>query len=158
MAIERGCAADHLYYFRAQPCSELPRSRAYVQRSVFHDLELDELARRQCLVQGSHDTLGYPGLPHVQQRCKVVRFGTQHPGKDLEQNTLGTWRVLEAMRKRGVRRIGFASTGSVYGEPEVFPTPDLPRKAETRPRRAARRSCRPSPVRIAVRAAAAAPG
>ncbi len=53
-----------------------------------------------------------------------VRFGTQHPGKDLEQNTLGTWRVLEAMRKRGVRRIGFASTGSVYGEPEICPTPE----------------------------------
>lgn len=53
-----------------------------------------------------------------------VRFGTAHPWKDLEQNTLGTWRVLEAMRQRGVRRIAFASTGSVYGEPEVFPTPE----------------------------------
>jgi UDP-glucose 4-epimerase len=53
-----------------------------------------------------------------------VRFGTQHPWKDLEQNTIGTWRVLEAMRKQGVRRIGFASTGSIYGEPEIFPTPE----------------------------------
>lgn len=53
-----------------------------------------------------------------------VRFGTEHPWKDLEQNTLGTWRVLEAMRKLGVRRLGFASTGSIYGEPEVFPTPE----------------------------------
>ncbi len=53
-----------------------------------------------------------------------VRFGTRHPWKDLEQNTVGTWRVLEAMRKRGVRRIAFASTGSIYGEPSVFPTPE----------------------------------
>lgn len=53
-----------------------------------------------------------------------VRYGTHHPWKDLEQNTLGTWRVLEAMRKLGVRRLGFASTGSIYGEPEVFPTPE----------------------------------
>jgi UDP-glucose 4-epimerase len=53
-----------------------------------------------------------------------VRFGTRHPWKDLEQNTIGTWRILEAMRKQGVRRIGFASTGSLYGEPEVFPTPE----------------------------------
>lgn len=53
-----------------------------------------------------------------------VRFGTQHPWKDLEQNTIGTWRVLEAMRRRGVRRIAFASTGSIYGEPSVFPTPE----------------------------------
>ncbi len=53
-----------------------------------------------------------------------VRFGTQHPRKDLEQNTIATANVLEAMRARGVRRIAFASTGSVYGEPDVFPTPE----------------------------------
>lgn len=53
-----------------------------------------------------------------------VRFGTRHPGKDLEQNTVGTWCVLEAMRRRSVRRIAFASTGSIYGEPEIFPTPE----------------------------------
>jgi UDP-glucose 4-epimerase len=53
-----------------------------------------------------------------------VRFGTQHPRKDLEQNTFGTFNVLEAMRGAGVRRIAFTSTGSVYGEPELIPTPE----------------------------------
>jgi UDP-glucose 4-epimerase len=53
-----------------------------------------------------------------------VRFGTQRPRQDLEQNTIGTWNVLEAMRSGGVLRIAFASTGSVYGEPDVFPTPE----------------------------------
>ena len=47
-----------------------------------------------------------------------------HPEKDLEQNTIATFNVLEAMRADGVRRIAFSSTGSVYGEPEVFPTPE----------------------------------
>ena len=51
-----------------------------------------------------------------------VRFGTNHPTKDLEQNTICTSNVLEAMRKTGTKRIVFSSTGSVYGEPEVFPT------------------------------------
>src|SRR6266540_936630 len=32
--------------------------------------------------------------------------------------------MLEAMRANGVRRIGFSSTGSIYGEPDVFPTPE----------------------------------
>jgi UDP-glucose 4-epimerase len=53
-----------------------------------------------------------------------VRFGTEHPRKDLEQNTMATWNVLEAMREQGCRRIVFSSTGSVYGEPEIFPTPE----------------------------------
>jgi UDP-glucose 4-epimerase len=53
-----------------------------------------------------------------------VRFGTQHPRKDLDQNTIATFHVLEAMRAGGVRRIAFSSTGSIYGEPDVFPTPE----------------------------------
>lgn len=53
-----------------------------------------------------------------------VRFGTKHPRKDLEQNTMVTFNVLEAMRQNGVRRIAFSSTGSVYGEAAVFPTPE----------------------------------
>jgi UDP-glucose 4-epimerase len=53
-----------------------------------------------------------------------VRFGVDHPRRDLEQNTIATHNVLEAMRKRGVRRIAFSSTGSVYGEAKVIPTPE----------------------------------
>jgi UDP-glucose 4-epimerase len=53
-----------------------------------------------------------------------VRFGTEHPRKDLEQNTIATFNVLEAMRAHGIRRIVFPSTGSIYGEPRIFPTPE----------------------------------
>lgn len=53
-----------------------------------------------------------------------VRFGLEHPRKDLEQNTLATFNVLEAMRKNGIKRIGFSSTGSVYGEATIIPTPE----------------------------------
>jgi UDP-glucose 4-epimerase len=53
-----------------------------------------------------------------------VRFGTEHPRKDLEQNTIATFNVLEAMRSQGVRRVAFSSTGSVYGEARVIPTPE----------------------------------
>jgi len=53
-----------------------------------------------------------------------VRFGTEHPGRDLEQNTIATFNVLEAMRKNAVKKIAFSSTGSIYGEPDVFPTPE----------------------------------
>ena len=53
-----------------------------------------------------------------------VRRGLEHPMKDLEQNTNNTFHVLEAMRRAGVKKIAFSSTGSVYGEAEVIPTPE----------------------------------
>jgi UDP-glucose 4-epimerase len=53
-----------------------------------------------------------------------VRFGLEHPRKDLDQNTIATFNVLEAMRANSVKTIAFSSTGSVYGEAEVIPTPE----------------------------------
>ena len=53
-----------------------------------------------------------------------VRFGLEHPRRDLEQNTIATHNVLEAIRLGGVPRLAFSSTGSVYGEPQMFPTPE----------------------------------
>lgn len=53
-----------------------------------------------------------------------VRFGLEHPSKDLQQNTIATFNVLEAMRANGIRTIAFSSTGSVYGEAAVIPTPE----------------------------------
>jgi UDP-glucose 4-epimerase len=60
---------------------------------------------------------------HLQANADV-RWGLEHPTRDLEQNTIATSNVLEAMRAHGVSRIVFSSTGSVYGEPEIFPTPE----------------------------------
>src|SRR3954468_6678656 len=40
-----------------------------------------------------------------------VRFGTEHPERDIEQNTVATFNVLEAMRVNSCKRIAFSSTG-----------------------------------------------
>jgi UDP-glucose 4-epimerase len=53
-----------------------------------------------------------------------VRFGANQPRRDLEQNTLVTHNVLESMRNCGVHKIVFASTGSIYGESTLTPTPE----------------------------------
>ena len=83
------------------------------------------------LVQG--DNLDLPALTAAMADCAFVfhfaanadvRFGLQHPGKDLQQNTIATFNVLEAMRANGIKGIGFSSTGSVYGEAAVIPTPE----------------------------------
>ena len=60
---------------------------------------------------------------HLQANADVRR-GLEHPRRDLEQNTIATSNVLEAMRAQGVSRIMLASSGSVYGEPQLFPTPE----------------------------------
>ena len=53
-----------------------------------------------------------------------VRYGYKNPFRDLEQNTITTYNVLEAMKKNNINKIVFCSTGSVYGEPKNFPTPE----------------------------------
>jgi UDP-glucose 4-epimerase len=68
-------------------------------------------------------TSGCDWVFHLQANADV-RKGLEHPQRDLEQNTIATSNVLEAMRANDVKRIAFSSTGSVYGEPEVFPTPE----------------------------------
>jgi len=53
-----------------------------------------------------------------------VRFGADNPSRDLEQNTIVTQKVLEAARVAGVKKFLFSSTGSVYGEAVLVPTPE----------------------------------
>jgi len=52
-----------------------------------------------------------------------VRLGETAPSKHFDENLLVTFNVLEAMRKsETAKRIVFASTSTVYGEADVFPT------------------------------------
>ena len=46
------------------------------------------------------------------------------PRKCIEQNIVATQNLLEAMRGARLREVAFASTGAVYGEPAVVPTPE----------------------------------
>lgn len=45
-----------------------------------------------------------------------ARWGLDNPRLDLEQGTIATWNVLEAMRRRAVPRLVLASSGTVYGD------------------------------------------
>jgi len=53
-----------------------------------------------------------------------VRFGFDHPSRDLYQNTMATFNVLEAMRVNNIPKLVFSSTSAIYGEPRVIPTPE----------------------------------
>jgi UDP-glucose 4-epimerase len=92
---------------------------------------LEQALRSPCFRLERGDLLDLEGLIRSMRGCDLVfhlaanadvRFGLDHPRKDLDQNTIATWNVLEAMRANEIRRIAFSSTGSVYGEPHDFPT------------------------------------
>lgn len=83
------------------------------------------------LIEG--DNLDLKSLTQAMQGCDFVfhfaanadvRFGTNHPDRDIQQNTIATFNVLEGMRANGIKGIAFSSTGSVYGESTVIPTPE----------------------------------
>ena len=90
-----------------------------------------EASKKFRLIRG--DNLDLPALTAAMAGCDFVfhlaanadvRFGLNHPRKDLEQNTIATFNVLEAMRGNEIKQIAFSSTGSVYGEAAVIPTPE----------------------------------
>jgi len=83
------------------------------------------------LIEG--DCLDLAALIHAMAGCDFVfhlaanadvRFGLDHPHKDFQQNAAATFNVLEAMRANGIKGIAFSSTGSVYGEAGIIPTPE----------------------------------
>ncbi|MEI8183577.1 MAG: NAD-dependent epimerase/dehydratase family protein [Desulfomonile sp.] len=94
---------------------------------------IDEASRQGKFKFFKGDLLDLDNLTHAMAGCDFVyhfaanadvRFGLDHPYKDLEQNTIATFNVLEAMRANGINKIAFSSTGSIYGEPEMLPTPE----------------------------------
>lgn len=59
-----------------------------------------------------------------------VRVSTIHPEIHFNENILVTFNVLEAMRIKDIKTIVFASSSSVYGEPEEIPVDE---RAEIKP-------------------------
>lgn len=58
---------------------------------------------------------------HLAAELEVLR-GIDQPSAEAGTNILGTINVLEAARQAGVQKVVFASSSSVYGEPEHIPT------------------------------------
>lgn len=87
------------------------------QKFSIHELDLQEAERLPTIFEGADFVF------HLAANADV-RNGPSRPRRDLEQNTLVTHNVLEAMRLSGITRIGFSSTGSIYGESPISPTPE----------------------------------
>ena len=117
----------------------LPRVRARARG--------ERWSRRTCSTSAALDEAmrGVDFVFHLAANADI-KDNLIEPRKCIEQNVVVTQNVLEAMRAAGTREIAFASTGSVYGEPERHPHPggralSRCRRRSTRRRRSPPRGC-----------------
>ena len=109
------------YYERARKKQNLEAARAHQKFSL---LELDmvdgDVARA---IRGAGVVFHLAGQPGVRPS-----WG-DHFDQYVQDNIVATQRLLEALREHPVKRLVFASSSSVYGDAEMFPTKEtaLPR-------------------------------
>jgi UDP-glucose 4-epimerase len=114
--IEKGCAVtvyDNLSTGFEENVSHLKSNAGF-------KLVIGDVMEREKL---SAAMKGADTVFHLQANADV-RGGTEKRRIDLEQNTIGTWNVLESCRENQIGKFFFASSATVYGEPKVFPTPE----------------------------------
>jgi len=91
----------------------------------------ENLPRDAHLIRGdvrNHETVdhavsGVDAVFHVAGQASITK-SFDDPRVDLEVNVGGTLAVLEACTRHHVGRLLFASSMTVYGEPEIIPTPE----------------------------------
>ncbi len=90
------------------------------KKAVFYKADIrDKLAIEHIINKENPDIINH----HAAQIS--VRISAEDPLLDAEINILGLLNLLEASRKRGVKKIIFASSGGVvYGEAKKLPTPE----------------------------------
>lgn len=96
--------------------------RAYVHQHpnfTFHEMDLLDLDKVVALMESFRPDR----IWHLAANSDIS-YGTKYTDFDLKGGTLVTYNVLEAMRRTGVKEIVFSSSGAVYGEPTVMPTPE----------------------------------
>jgi UDP-glucose 4-epimerase len=99
--------------------------REYVARSQaksnfeFHELDLLDRDGLTALFQRIKPELVW----HLAANSDIS-YGTSYTDFDLKGGTLVTYNVLEAMRLANTKQLIFSSSGAIYGEPTVLPTPE----------------------------------
>ena len=82
----------------------------HLSRSNIGLVKADILDREKLI----ETTRGQDLVWHLAANTDIIN-SHDHPERDLEDCAVGTFNVLEAMRRTGVRDILFASSGAVYG-------------------------------------------
>ena len=83
----------------------------------FHNVDLKNLNDIKPLMDGIEMVF------HLAANADI-RLGTRVTDTDLNEGTIATYNVLEAMRLNDVKKIVFSSSSVVYGEDAPMPTPE----------------------------------
>jgi UDP-glucose 4-epimerase len=111
--VEEGYAVRVIDNLSSGRLENLAQHRGNPQVEVMAgDLKRPEDALRA--VEGVEAVFHYAANPEV-------RVSTTNPEIHFNENVVATFNLLEAMRRKGVKEIVFASSSSVYGEPEEIP-------------------------------------
>jgi UDP-glucose 4-epimerase len=78
------------------------------------DIAESSIETLQSVFAGAHCVFHLAALPRVQ-------YSIEYPAQTSRVNVGGTVNVLEAARREKVTRVIFASSSSVYGEPDILP-------------------------------------
>jgi UDP-glucose 4-epimerase len=105
----------------------LERLRELTRAEIaFHEADLRDRASNERILSGIDAVVHFAGL-------KAVGESVAKPLLYYDNNVGGTVALLEAMAARGVKRLVFSSSATVYGDPERLPIPEGHRLAPTNP-------------------------
>lgn len=97
------------------------------RRPVFIEGDIRDAAAMEKALDGVDAVIHFAGL-------KAVGESVSKPVEYYDNNVNGTLVLLAAMRRKGVNRIIFSSSSTVYGTPETLPlTEDCPTGEPTNP-------------------------
>jgi UDP-glucose 4-epimerase len=113
--LDRGCevtVVDNLSSGKREHIADL------IERPGFRFIEGDLLnpaSLDAAFYAGDDGEYGVEMVYHLAANPDVKFVSGDPTDKDLQQNTICTYHVLEAMRRHGIRRLAFSSTSAIYG-------------------------------------------
>lgn len=84
-------------------------------KATLHMVDIRDKDRLLSIFEGAQYVFHEAAVPRVQ-------YSIENPMETHDINVNGLLNVLEACRINGVKRLIFASSASIYGEPDVLPT------------------------------------
>lgn len=91
--------------------------------STLNDVNFSYLETDICNSNIESDILGFDTIIHLASNTNA-QIGYKNPNIDFQQGIFQTFKILEAMNSSKIKRIIFSSSGTVYGNSTIIPTPE----------------------------------